>query len=641
MSRFNTSQSKYVAGLGRNRCAIASITRQYNYLARTNQSPFCSLFDFNCQSNPASTSDSTNVPTTNSTVPGAPINLSAITGDTSIKITFTQPSDGGSPITNYEYSLNGGSSWMPLSPIDVTSPVTITGLTNGTVYNIKLRAVNSVGAGAASSQISIAPIPSNSFDPAKINGINLWLDGQYPSSVVISGNKVTTWNDKTVANNNFASSPTGTITYSQPSGINNRPAIYFETASSTYLSRTFNIAPGTNQISLFMVVNHVSNVSGNSELFYSQNGPTSPGYAYFDLFSNTNQSGLLSINIGNQTQVSTGLDIRGTISLIDVIATTSTATIYVNGTQTNNNISRGGLSLDNTITWAISGGAFKGYVGEIVTYPSGLSDSDRQKVEGYLAWKWGLQSNLPDSQPYKNAPPSSSTVITSFTTVGSTTWTVPTNVTSVEYLVVGGGGGSGGAFDNSGGGGGGGGMVLTGTITVVPGTTYDVVVGDGGAGGTSIRSPASETNGSSGGNSVFGIINAYITAYGGGGGNASRQYLGTGSSVSGTSASTGGSGGGGGKGGKGGGGNTSNGNNGVSTTGGNGGNGISISISGNAVTYGAGGRGADSGVTIGNAAVAGTSNTGNGARGGGVTSSAQTNGAKGGSGIIILKYTPV
>ena len=31
-------------------------------------------------------------------------------------------------------------------------------------------------------------------------------------------------------------------------------------------------------------------------------------------------------------------------------------------------------------------------------------DTDRQKVEGYLAWKWGLQASLDASHPYKDAP---------------------------------------------------------------------------------------------------------------------------------------------------------------------------------------------------------------------------------------------
>ena len=124
--------------------------------------------------------------------------MSAIVGDGSIEITFTQPSNGGSPITNYQYSLNGGSSWSAFDPIKMVSPVTINSLTNGTVYDIKLRAINAVGAGDASSQISIAPIPSNNFAPSNISGLNLWLDGQSPSSVVISNNKVVAWNDKSV-----------------------------------------------------------------------------------------------------------------------------------------------------------------------------------------------------------------------------------------------------------------------------------------------------------------------------------------------------------------------------------------------------------------------------------------------------------
>ena len=31
--------------------------------------------------------------------------------------------------------------------------------------------------------------------------------------------------------------------------------------------------------------------------------------------------------------------------------------------------------------------------------------SDREKLEGYLAWKWGLEANLPTGHPYENAAP--------------------------------------------------------------------------------------------------------------------------------------------------------------------------------------------------------------------------------------------
>lgn len=46
-----------------------------------------------------------------------------------------------------------------------------------------------------------------------------------------------------------------------------------------------------------------------------------------------------------------------------------------------------------------------GDVAEVILFSDVLSDSDRQKVEGYLAWKWGLQASLPAGHPYHDAAP--------------------------------------------------------------------------------------------------------------------------------------------------------------------------------------------------------------------------------------------
>jgi hypothetical protein len=286
-------------------------------------------------------------------------------------------------------------------------------------------------------------------------------------------------------------------------------------------------------------------------------------------------------------------------------------------------------SIDNGLTWTSSGSTTLSIlVGELTngtSYPVAV----RSKTSTGTSPSSNIISATPN--PY----------IRTFSTVGTTSWTAPQGITSVEYLIVGGGGGSGGGFDTGGGGGGGGGMVLTGTTSVTPGNVYTITVGDGGAGGISLRSPVSETNGDAGENSVFGVL----TALGGGGGYASRQ--GGSSSAGGIrvispSASVGGSGGGsvgdGNGAGGGGGGSSGDGNAGVSNTGGNGGDGSTSSISLSTVTYGVGGRGANGNVTDGNTGVAGTANTGNGARGGGTSSFAQTNGAKGGSGIVIIRF---
>jgi hypothetical protein len=104
----------------------------------------------------------------------------------------------------------------------------------------------------------------------------------------------------------------------------------------------------------------------------------------------------------------------------------------------------------------------------------------------------------------------------SFSSPGTTTWTVPAGVTTCEVEVwgAGGGGGGGGANNavtyNSGSGGGGGGYTRKRVAGLTPGNTVTITVGAGGAGATSYSG-----SGSSGGTSSFG---AYASATGGGGG---------------------------------------------------------------------------------------------------------------------------
>lgn len=221
--------------------------------------------------------------------------------------------------------------------------------------------------------------------------------------------------------------------------------------------------------------------------------------------------------------------------------------------------------------------------------------------------------------------------VSSFTAAGTTTWTAPAGVTSVEYLVVGGGGGGANGYDNAGGGGGGAGMVLTGTLSVTPGQSYTVTVGAGGAGGADTRTNNAGTAGS---NSVF----SSITALGGGYGLGSRTGGVAGvAQVGSSSSATGGSGSGGGAGGKGGGGSVGNGSSNSGATGGSGGSGTASSITGNSVTYGVGGAGGSAGAPTTDG-TNGTANTGNGGQGGRSASADSAKGGDGGSGIVVLRY---
>ncbi|MEN8950805.1 PKD domain-containing protein [Planktotalea arctica] len=87
------------------------------------------------------------------TTADAPTGLTATAGDRQVSVAFAAPADnGGLALTDYEYQLDGGT-WVSAST--TSSPVVITELTNGTSYSIKLRAVSSLGKGAASEAVTV------------------------------------------------------------------------------------------------------------------------------------------------------------------------------------------------------------------------------------------------------------------------------------------------------------------------------------------------------------------------------------------------------------------------------------------------------------------------------------------------------
>lgn len=97
----------------------------------------------------------------------------------------------------------------------------------------------------------------------------------------------------------------------------------------------------------------------------------------------------------------------------------------------------------------------------------------------------------------------------------STSWTVPTNVTSVAILCVGAGGGGGGCddTDETGGGGGGGALAYANSISTTPGETLTITVGTGGSGGGT-----GGGNGGAGGNSSVSRGATVLCSAGGGSG---------------------------------------------------------------------------------------------------------------------------
>jgi hypothetical protein len=105
------------------------------------------------------TAASSSVTPTAGTPPNAPTSLAATAGNAQLALTWTAPSaPGSSAITGYtvEYTPSGGSAATVDTGSTATS-YTLTGLTNGTSYSVRVRAVSSAGNGDYSTAVTGTP----------------------------------------------------------------------------------------------------------------------------------------------------------------------------------------------------------------------------------------------------------------------------------------------------------------------------------------------------------------------------------------------------------------------------------------------------------------------------------------------------
>lgn len=86
--------------------------------------------------------------------PAVPTRVRATPGDGSASISFIPGSDGGSPITKYQYRVGSGA-WT--DAVETGSPITVSGLNNYTDYRISVRAVNAVGNSPAGGPVKVRP----------------------------------------------------------------------------------------------------------------------------------------------------------------------------------------------------------------------------------------------------------------------------------------------------------------------------------------------------------------------------------------------------------------------------------------------------------------------------------------------------
>jgi len=95
--------------------------------------------------------------TAEQSVPGVPAVVSALPMNGGAFVTFTAPADnGGSAISSYTVTAYLGASVVSTTT-GAASPVTLTGLVNGTAYTVRVSATNGTGVGAESAAAAVTP----------------------------------------------------------------------------------------------------------------------------------------------------------------------------------------------------------------------------------------------------------------------------------------------------------------------------------------------------------------------------------------------------------------------------------------------------------------------------------------------------
>lgn len=238
--------------------------------------------------------------------------------------------------------------------------------------------------------------------------LSIWLKADAGTSTTTSGSTLSTWTDQSTAShsiNQYASQPP---TYSTATAKlkNFNPTVVFNGASA--MMRSSNIVQPPSGYSMFM--------AGNSSTRFMFYQPSVVGYAeaspelYYDIsynsytaggfYTHTNSSSLNGnkvyssvYNSSTKSELKTNDGVGTTMSL-PLTLSTAAAEFWL-GVRPNLGYSTGDVS-------------------EVIAYTTPVSNSDRIKVESYLAIKYGVSMNNGTGMDYINS-------------AGTTIWSSTTN----------------------------------------------------------------------------------------------------------------------------------------------------------------------------------------------------------------------
>jgi hypothetical protein len=302
--------------------------------------------------------------------------IGAIRSATSVVATGAVGSTG-----TISYSVNiSASNTLGLGML-VGNSVTTTGI-SPTTFNVENAVISSITQVTAGVQYTIVVNATGATGTATSGGLMTFTNTKFPTR---AANSVSFSGSEYLALPNPSLLPRG--------ATNSTRFVVCRTSDTTTRQTIFNNGSNANGGSHFLQFNVGGSSPAPSNSYFLTNAfptPFSGTQAISDLHMITGQldnfiqagwhngNSYPSNNNGDTQLLTTGANVGSAFSLIggDILAPVSPFT--ANSRYLNGNIS------------------------EILVFNSALSNTDRQTIEGYLAWKWGLQSALPASHPYNN-----------------------------------------------------------------------------------------------------------------------------------------------------------------------------------------------------------------------------------------------
>ena len=223
------------------------------------------------------------------------------------------------------------------------------------------------------------------FSPTSITGLQLWVKAS--TITVANGANVTNWPDSSGKGRNLAYD--GTAPVNEWNALNNTNVV--KAAATTWALRYSTGYTNYGELqTVFVVVKHRTGSQNYAHLLCQGTANFWHGGLGTALF----QSPFTPAAILNGS-----MWVDGTSVTPSTVQKSTSWKIYSFEPLT------GPYQVESITSITQGGRSWDGSFAELLCYEGSLGATDRQKVEGYLAWRWGLQGNLPVDHPYKSAAP--------------------------------------------------------------------------------------------------------------------------------------------------------------------------------------------------------------------------------------------